>query len=53
LSLGYRKATIRLLRVLKGKPQQAPAKIVVAPEIHPGKATSADVRLVGVEIFKD
>ncbi len=37
---GYRIATIRLLRVLKGKPQQAPAKIVVAPEIHPGEVSA-------------
>jgi hypothetical protein len=37
---GYRIATIRLLRVLKGKPQQAPAKIVVAPEIHLGEVSA-------------
>jgi len=37
---GYRKATIHLLRVLKGKPQQAPTKIVVAPELHLGEVSA-------------
>ena len=37
---GYRIATIRLLRVLKGKPQQPPATILVAPEIHLGEVSA-------------
>jgi hypothetical protein len=34
---GSRIATLRLLRVFKGKPQQPPTTIVVAPEIHLGE----------------
>jgi hypothetical protein len=37
---GYRIAMMRLLRVLKGKPQRPPATIVVAPEIHLGELSA-------------
>jgi len=38
--IGCRIATIRLLRVLKGKSQQPPAKIAVAPEIQMGEVSA-------------